>query len=159
MEEKNSAVELNNKLRQELVSSSLAFFAITQTVNRLKCNFVTFDCGLHLAFVSRLDKVVHFSTDQFQIVPWFLQSFLYSCFTWATCSLVLFVSYTSLICVLFWVLFAFHDSKCRTTYVDSHDRFIHFYKACFYLMKCKLISLDQQLYQIICLSSVQKLYL
>jgi hypothetical protein len=55
MEEKNSAVELNNKLRQELVSASLDFFC-------LLCKQLTILLPLTLGYIhllfSWLDKVM-----------------------------------------------------------------------------------------------------
>jgi hypothetical protein len=63
MEEKNSAVELNNKLRQELVSG---FLLITQTVNILESVFFTLIVGSTFRYL--IDKfVVYMSCISLQI--------------------------------------------------------------------------------------------
>jgi fatty acid desaturase len=131
MEEKNSAVELNNKLRQELAVPHWIFLLIMQTVN----NSVTLDFMLHSPFI-------FLARQSYAIALLIAFAFLY--ISLSDYILVSFVTYVlqalsflyipSLSLVLFLVPFAFHDSiKCRTTCAGSHDPSIHLYKVYFYL--------------------------
>ena len=89
MEEKNSAVELNNKLRQELVSASLDFFLlIMQIVN----NYVTLDFRLHSPFI--------FLARQSYVIA-LLVAFAFLYISLSDCILVYFVTYVLHSIILF----------------------------------------------------------
>jgi hypothetical protein len=91
MEEKNSAVELNNKLRQELVSASLDFFLlIMQTVN----NSVTLDFRLQSPFIFLARQsyaIALLIAFAFLYIP-LLDCILVSFVTYVLHSLILFIS-------------------------------------------------------------------